>query len=83
MPTVAGAKTLEITGADADGIYIRGGSLWTAVLKRAQLEQAVELIEAGQLARTPVAFVEGYHERVAPERGTAVAHVLKDLGYLD
>jgi hypothetical protein len=82
VPTVAGGKTLDVTGADEHGISIRGGSLWTAELRRADLERAVELLEAGVLERTPVAFVEGYHEHVAPERGTAVAHILKDLGLL-
>lgn len=83
VPTVAGNKTLEVTGADDEAIYIRGGRLWTAALERGHLELAAELIERGELSRSPVAFVEEYHERVTPERGTSVAHVLKDFGFVD
>jgi hypothetical protein len=83
VPTVAGGKTLDVTGADDDAVYIRGGRLWTAALQRADLELAADLIARGELSRSPVAFVEEYHERVAPERGTSVAHVLKDFGFID
>jgi hypothetical protein len=83
VPTVAGNKTLEVTGPDDEAIYIRGGRLWTSALERGHLELAAELIERGELSRRPVAFVEGYHERVTPERGTSVAHVLKDFGFVD
>ncbi|HUR85489.1 MAG TPA: hypothetical protein VMY78_09100 [Solirubrobacteraceae bacterium] len=83
VPTVAGNKTLDVTGADDEAIYIRGGRLWTAALQRSHLELAAELIELGELSRTPVAFVEEYHARVAPERGTSVAHILKDFGFIE
>jgi hypothetical protein len=83
VPTVAGGKTLEVTGADAEHIYIRGGRLWTAALRRQDLERAAAGVEAGELSRSPVSFVEDYHEVIAPERGTAVAHILKDFGYID
>lgn len=83
IPTVAGGKTLTITGADDEGVHIRGGRLWEATLPREHLERAAELIEQGRMSRLPVAFVEEYHARIAPERGTAVAHVLKDFGYID
>ena len=83
VPTVAGGKTLDVTGADDEAIYIRGGRLWTAALERGHLELAAELIERGELSRSPVAFVEEYRERVSPDRGTSVAHVLKDFGFID
>lgn len=82
VPTVAGGKTLDVTGADDEAVYIRGGRLWSAVLQRVHLELAVELIECGELSNSPVAFVEEYHERVAPERGTSAAHILKDFGFI-
>jgi hypothetical protein len=47
------------------------------------LERGAELIERGELRRSPVAFVEEYHERITPERGTSIAHVLKDFGFVD
>lgn len=83
VPTVAGGKTLEVTGADDERVYIKGGSLWHDAISREHLETAARMIEDGVLSRLPVAFVEGYHERVSPNRGTAVAHILKDLGYLE
>ena len=83
VPTVAGGKTLEVEGADAQHIYIRGGRLWRAALPRDHLERAAAAIERGEMSRSPVAFVEEYHERIHPERGTAVAHILKDFGFID
>lgn len=80
VPTVAGGKLLEITSADDDYIYIRGGSLWSDELSRQDLETAARLIHDGEISRSPVAFVEDYHEKVSPRRGTAVAHILCDLG---
>lgn len=34
VPTVAGGKTLDVTRADDEAVYIRGGRLWTAALER-------------------------------------------------
>lgn len=83
IPTIAGGKVLQITGVDAEHIYIRGGSLWKDELLRADLERAVRLLEDGGISGKPVAFVEDYHEQVSPRRGTAVAHILRDLGVLE
>ena len=82
VPTVAGGKALDVTGVDDEGIHIRGGSLWTDVIPRRDLERAAELLERGELSRRPVAFVEEYHETIAATRGTSAAHILKDLGYI-
>ena len=82
VPTVAGGKTLEVAGADDEAIEIRT-PLWSARLKRAYLERAVELIEEGVISRDPALFVEDYKIYVTDERGTSTAHVLKDLGFLD
>ena len=40
IPTVAGRKTLEITGADESGVHIRH-ALWRDTLPREHLERAV------------------------------------------
>lgn len=82
VPTVAGGKTLEVTGADADGIHIRN-ALWRDTLRRKDLERAVELVEADRISRRAGEFVEEYRTRVADVRATSVAHVLKDLGVLE
>jgi dTDP-glucose pyrophosphorylase len=82
IPTVAGGKTLQITGADDQGIHIRN-ALWKDTLRRKDLERAVELIEDKRLSKTTGPFVEEYRTLVADVRATSVAHVLKDLGWLE
>ena len=82
VPTVAGGKTLDVTGADDEHIYIQT-RLWKDALRRADLEKAVALIEEGRMTRQPGAFAEEYRTIVADARGTSVAHVLKDMGHLD
>lgn len=82
VPTVAGNKTLEVTGADESAIYIRN-PLWQAQLSRSNLEKGVELIEQGLISRDPGLFVEDYRVYVCDERATSAAHILRDLGFLD
>jgi hypothetical protein len=82
IPTMAGGKTLEITGVDEAGVYIRN-ALWKDVLQRSHLERAAELVEAGEMNRHAGLFVEDYRTTVADVRASSAAHVLKDLGYLE
>ena len=82
VPTVAGGKTLEVTGADDDGIFIQN-PLWKAVLHRTNLEKGVDMIEQGMISRDPGMFVEDYRVYVTDERSTSAAHILRDLGFLD
>lgn len=82
IPTVAGGKTLQITGVDTYGIHIRN-ALWKDILRRDDLEKAVGLIEANQMSRHAGLFVEEYRTLVADVRATSAAHVLKDLGFLE
>jgi hypothetical protein len=82
IPTVAGGKTLEITGVDEEGVYIRH-SLWRDTLAREHLEKAAALIEADGMSRHAGLFVEEYRALVADIRATSAAHVLKDLGFLE
>lgn len=81
VPTVAGGKTLQVTGAGPEGIHIRN-ALWRDTLRRNDLEKAVDLIEADQISRNAGQFVEEYRTRVADVRATSTAHILKDLGFL-
>lgn len=81
IPTVAGGKTLEITGVDGAGVHIRN-SLWRDTLAREHLEKAAQLIEADAMSRHAGLFVEEYRAMVADVRATSAAHVLKDLGFL-
>nr|WP_211177167.1 hypothetical protein [Pseudonocardia acidicola] len=78
IPTVAGGKTLEITGADDAGVHIRN-PLWRDTLTREHLTRAVELVESERMSRDPGLFVEEYRALVADARATSAAHVLKDL----
>lgn len=82
VPTVAGGKTLKVTGCDDDAIYIEN-PLWKAQLSRVNLEKGVDLIEDGVIDRDPGLFVEDYRVYVTDERSTSAAHILYDLGYLD
>jgi hypothetical protein len=82
IPTVAGGKTLTITGCDDKAIYIEN-PLWKAQLSRVNLEKGVEMIEEGLIDRDPGLFVEDYRVYVTDERSTSAAHVLYDLGFLD
>lgn len=82
IPTVAGGKTLEITGVDGDGVHIRN-SLWRDTLAREHLEKAVQLIESDAMSRHAGLFVEEYRAMVADVRATSAAHVLKNLGFLE
>lgn len=82
IPTVAGGKTLEITGVDDAGVHIRH-SLWRDTLARGHLERAADLIESDAMSRHAGLFVEEYRAMVADVRATSAAHVLKDLGFLE
>lgn len=82
IPTVAGGKTLEITGVDETGVHIRN-ALWRDTLAREHLEKAAVLIEADGMSRHAGLFVEEYRSMVADVRATSAAHVLKDLGFLE
>ena len=82
VPTIAGSKFLTVARADDEAIYIES-PIWSAKLHRINLEKGVELIEAGTISRDPGLFVEDYMLYVANERATSVAHVLRDLGFLD
>lgn len=82
VPTVAGGKTLTVTGVDDEAIHIEN-PLWKAKLSRENLEKGVELIEQGIIDRNPGFFVEDYRVYVTDERSTSAAHILRDLGFLD
>lgn len=82
VPTVAGGKFLQVARVDDEAIYIES-PIWTAKLHRTNLEKGVELIEQGTISRDPGLFVEDYMLYVANERATSVAHILRDLGFLD
>ncbi len=88
VPTVRG-RTVTVTGADEEHVYV-SSPLWRDALARAHLEQAVLLVERGTLTRRavpdaahPRSFAEEYRQHVADARGSTVAYLLKDLGYLE
>jgi hypothetical protein len=82
VPTVTGGKFLQVARADENGITIES-PLWNTTLDRVNLEKGVSLIEEGLISRDPGLFVEDYMLYVANQRATSVAHILRDLGYLD
>lgn len=82
VPTCAGGKFLHVTKVDDAAIYIES-PIWSVALDRANLEKGVVLIEDGTISRDPGLFVEDYMLYVANQRATSVAHILRDLGFLD
>ena len=82
VPTVTGGKFLQVARADDEAIHIES-PIWKAKLQRHDLEKGVELIETGTISRDPGLFVEDYMLYVSNERATSVAHILRDLGFLD
>ena len=82
VPTVTGGKFLKVARADDVAIYIES-PIWSAALDRGNLEKGVALIEEGLISRDPGLFVEDYMLYVANQRATSVAHILRDLGFLD
>lgn len=82
VPTVAGGKFLKVARVDDEAIHIES-PIWTAKLHRVNLEKGVALIEDGTISRDPGLFVEDYMLYVANERATSVAHILRDLEFLD
>ncbi len=82
VPTVTGGKFLHVARADDAAIYIES-PIWSATLDRSNLEKGVSLIEEGVISRDPGLFVEDYMLYVANQRATSVAHILRDLGFLD
>lgn len=82
VPTVTGGKFLNVARADDTAIYIES-PIWSATLDRSNLEKGVRLIEEGTISRDPGLFVEDYMLYVANQRATSVAHILRDLGFLD
>lgn len=82
VPTVTGGKFLQVARADDEAIYIES-PIWSATLDRSNLEKGVRLIEEGTISRDPGLFVEDYMLYVANQRATSVAHILRDLGFLD
>ena len=82
VPTIAGGKFLEITCVTEDAIHI-ATPVWEAVLDRVNLETAVDMIEDGTISSDPGLFVEDYMLYISKVKATSVAHVLRDLGFLD
>jgi len=82
VPTIAGGKFLHVASANNEAIYIES-PIWTATLNRDDLEKGVRLIEEGTISTDPGLFVEDYMLYVSNQRATSVAHILRDLGFLD
>ncbi len=82
VATISGGKFLQISRATDEAIYIES-PIWTARLAREDLEKSVDLIEEGTISTDPGLFVEDYMLYVSNNRATSVAHILRDLGFLD
>jgi hypothetical protein len=82
LTTATASRELTVIAVDDEQLYVQS-SLWRKSLARDHLEEAVRLIEAGEMSRGLADFVEQYGTRVTKERRSLAAHVLKDLGFLE
>ena len=82
VPTITGGKFLQISAADDVAIHIEN-PVWTSTLERIHFEKAVRLIEEGLISTDPGLFVEDYMLYVSNHRATSVAHIMRDLGYIE
>lgn len=82
LPSMPGARTLQVTGADDEYIYVTH-RLWSDKLTRAYLEKAMVLLDEGRMTRDYASVIDHYRTFIADERPTTAATVLKDLGYVD
>lgn len=82
VESIPGASPVKVTGADEERVYI-AHRLWKDSLSRQNLEKAVGLIEQGKMSKETGDMVAQYRTRIADERPTTAAVILKDLGYLD
>ena len=82
LPSMPGARTLQVTGADDEYIYI-AHRLWSDKLTRAHIEKAMALLDEGRMTRDYASVIDHNRTFIADERPTTAATVLKDLGYVD
>ena len=82
LPSMPGARTLQVTGADEEYIYV-SHRLWSDKLTRAYIEKAMTMLDEGKMTRDYASVIDYYRTFIADERPTTAATVLKDLGYLD
>ena len=82
VATITGGKYLQVSSADESALHIEN-PVWTSTLERAHFEKAVELIEEGLISTDPGLFVEDYMLYVSNHRATSVAHIMRDLGYIE
>ncbi|MCF7547493.1 hypothetical protein [Pseudonocardia sp. WMMC193] len=81
LPSMPGARTLEVTGADDGYIYV-SHRLWQDKITRAYLEKAMSLLDEGKMTSNYGDVVDYYRTYIADERPTTAATILKDLGYV-
>lgn len=81
LPSMPGARTLKVTGADDEYIYV-AHRLWQDKITRAYLEKAMTLLDEGKMTRNYGDVVDYYRTYIADERPTTAATILKDLGYV-
>jgi hypothetical protein len=90
LPSLRGTTSVEVTDIDDERICLRQ-RLWRDCVRRAELETALAMLEAGELDPEPLAFAEGMRRYYAggPQVRTdctrgpnLTAVVLADLGYL-
>jgi hypothetical protein len=83
FPSLTGSRSFRVDSVTDDEIHFRTAVSPDAVIRRDDLERAVELIEAGEMHRDPDRLLEEYKETITHSRATVTVCLLKDLGYTD
>ena len=83
VPTITGGKHLQVSHANRRGDLHRCRRSGRRGSARDDLEKGVRLIDDGTISTDPGLFVEDYMIYVSKNRATSVAHIFRDLGFLD
>lgn len=79
FPSLTGSRNFAVTAVTDDEVQFKT-AVSDAVIRREDLERAVELIEAGEMHRDPDRLLEEYKETITHSRATVTVCLLKDLG---
>jgi hypothetical protein len=83
FPSLTGSRSFTVTAVTDDEIQFKTAVSDNAVIRREDLERAVELIEAGEMHRDPDRLLEEYKETITHSRATVTVCLLKDLGFAE
>lgn len=81
--SLTGSKEFTVKEITEDEVIFQTAVSMDAVIERDNLEQAVEMIESGEMHRDPDRLLEEYKSTITHSRATATVCLLKDMGYAE